>query len=363
MTDAITFAHGPAWPNRLVLAPMTTRQSHGDGSVSDEEIAWLAACSAGGFGAVISSAAFVSRRGRKWLGAFGISDDDQLPGLGRLAAGIRAGGARSFVQLHHGGRRFLRDLTGAPGQSPWDDPESDAIAMTTAEVAGVVRDFVAAAVRAERAGFDGVELHGGHGYLIGQFLDARFNARTDRYGGSLDGRLRFLMELIEGIREATGPAFQLGVRLTPEGYGITLDDGREHARQVMATGYLDFVDMSLWDVHMKPRHGDPGLLIDHVVDLPRGATRLGVTGTVRSAADVAWSLEQGADFVGVAKGAILHRDFASRAMADPDFVADPLPVPAGVLREHGLSAAFVEYLGEDFTDVLTAVVDTPSAPS
>jgi 2,4-dienoyl-CoA reductase-like NADH-dependent reductase (Old Yellow Enzyme family) len=362
MTEAISFAHGPAWSNRLVLAPMTTQQSHGDGSVSDEEIAWLAACSAGGFGAVITSAAYVSRRGRRWLGAFGISDDEQLPGLGRLAAGIRAGGARSLVQLHHGGRRFLRVLTGAPGQCPWDDPESDAIAMTTDEVAGVVRDFVAASVRAEHAGFDGVELHGGHGYLIGQFLDGRFNARTDRYGGSLDGRLRFLMELIEGIREATGPSFQLGVRLTPEGYGIALDEGREHARQVLATGYLDFVDMSLWDVYMKPRHGASGRLIDYVVDLPRGETRLGVTGTVRSAADVAWCLEQGADFVGAGKGAILHRDFASRAMADGDFVADALPVSADVLHEQGLSPAFVEYLEQDFTDVIRAV-DTQPTPS
>ena len=354
MTEAITFAHGPAWSNRLVLAPITTRQSRGDGSVSDEEIQWLASRSAGGFGAVITSAAYVSERGRKWLGAFGISGDEQLPGLSRLAAAVKAGGARSLVQLHHGGRRFLRDLTGAPGQCPWGDPESDAVAMTTDEVAAVVRDFIDAAVRAERAGFDGIELHGGHGYLIGQFLDARFNERTDRYGGSLDGRLRFLMELIEGIRQATGPSFQLGVRLTPEGYGITLDEGREHARQVLASGYADFLDMSLWDVYMEPRHGAPGRLIDHVVDLPRGKTRLGVTGTVRSAADVTWCLQQGADFVGVGKGAILHHDFASRALADAGFSADPLPIAADALREQGLSPAFIDYLGDDFTDVIRA---------
>ena len=219
------------------------------------------------------------------------------------------------------------------------------MAMTTAEVEESVADFVAAAVRAETAGFDGVEVHGAHGYLVGQFLDGRHNQRDDRYGGSLDNRARMLMEILEGIRTATGPDFQLGLRLTPEGMGITLPEGREVARRVLASGLLDYLDMSLWDVFMKPRgDGQAKLLIEHFTDLPRGETRLGVAGKVLSAADAAWCLEQGADFVSVGMAAIVHHDFAHQAVADAGFASLAHPVTREHLASECVSPTFIEYL-------------------
>ena len=113
------------------------------------------------------------------------------------------------------------------------------------EIEASVADFVAAAVRAERAGFDGVEVHGAHGYLIGQFMDSTRNNRADAYGGSLDNRFRIVGEVLEGIRAATGDDFQLGLRLSPEGFGIPLDDGREYARRALETGLLDYLELSL----------------------------------------------------------------------------------------------------------------------
>ncbi|MEZ5118770.1 MAG: NADH:flavin oxidoreductase [Candidatus Nanopelagicales bacterium] len=350
--DELAFAHGPTWKNRIALAPLTNRQSNDDGSLSEDEVAWLTARATGGFGLVMTAAAFVAPAGQVWRGQLGVAASAHLPGLRRLADSVRTAGARSSVQLHHGGRRAERSITGVPAQCPWDDPAHDAVAMTLDDIAGSVDDFVAAAVQAEEAGFDGVEVHGAHGYLLGQFLDTSRNDRTDGYGGSSAGRFRIVHEVLEGIRKATGPDFQLGLRLSPEGFGTTLQDGREYARRALESGLLDYLDLSLWNVFMRPRKGGDGLLIDHFVDLPRGGARLGVTGNVRSTADLQWCLDKGADFVSVGHGAIVHHDFAARALADPQFVARPMPVSVDVLREEKVGDAFVAYLAETFPDVV-----------
>jgi 2,4-dienoyl-CoA reductase-like NADH-dependent reductase (Old Yellow Enzyme family) len=300
----------------------------------------------------MTAAAYVAPAGQAWGGQLGIASDAHLPGLEGLAERLRATGARSSVQLHHGGRRADPALSGRPNQCPWDDPDKNAVAMTTGEVEELVADFVAAAVRAERAGFDGVEVHGAHGYLLGQFLDGRNNQRADGYGGSLDDRLRVVLEILEGIRAATGPDFQLGLRLTPEGNGITLEEGRETARRTLASGLLDYLDMSLWDVFMRPRGGAEGLLIDHFTDLPRGDTLLGVAGRVLSAADARWCLEKGADIVTVGIGAILHHDFAARAIADEGFVARPGPLTRDELRAEAVGPAFIDYLAAGWDHVV-----------
>ena len=350
--DPLQFTHGPTWRNRLALAPLTNCQSHRDGVLSDDETDWLTARAEGGFGLVMTAAAFVAPAGHVWQGQLGVANDDHLPGLRKLAENLREAGAASSVQLHHGGRRAERAITGRAAQCPWDDPAHDAVAMTIDEIEATVADFVAAAVRAESAGFDGVEVHGAHGYLLGQFMDTSRNHREDAYGGSLDNRFRIVREVITGIREATGDDFQLGLRLSPEGFGIPLSDGREYARRALETGVLDYLELSLWDVFMQPRKGGDGLLIDHFVDLPRGSARLGVAGKVRSTADAQWAMDKGADFVSVGKGAIVQHDFAARAVADADFVGRPLPVTVDVLREERVGPAFIDYLSETFPDVL-----------
>ncbi len=359
--DPLQLPHGPAWANRFALAPLTNTQSNDDGTLSDDEHDWLVARGRGGFGKTTTCAAYVDPAGQAWRGQLGVASDAHLPGLTRLADSLRATGTRSAVQLHHGGRRADSALTGRTLQAPWDDPRTGAVALSTGEVEAMVESFVAAAVRSELAGFDGVEVHGAHGYLIGQFLDPR-HERTDRYGGTLDNRVRPLMEVLDGIRSATGPDFQVGLRLTPEGNGITVAEGRETARRVLAAGVLDFLDLSLWDVFMRPRGagdtgaGDTGagdgLLVDHFTDLPRHGARLGVAGLVQSAGDAAWCLTQGADFVTVGTGAILHHDFAARAMADPDFRVRPRPVTRAELRDEHVGSAFIDYLAAGWDDLV-----------
>ncbi|MCD0449265.1 hypothetical protein LO762_08705 [Actinocorallia sp. API 0066] len=349
----LDLAHGPAWTNRFAVAPLTNMQSHRDGTLSDDEYGWLVRRAQGGFGMVMTCAAHVARAGQAFPGQLAAWDDRFLPGLARLAAGIGAAGAVAALQLHHGGRRANARLSGVPVVAPWDDAEKDARALTTAEVGQVVEDFVAAAVRAERAGFHGVEVHGAHGYLLCQFLSPH-NTRADRYGGSFENRQRIVWEILQGVRDATGPGFQLGLRLTPERNGIPLAEARALAADVLTSGLLDYLDMSLWDAFKETyeeEHRDRPL-IEYFTGLPRGTTRLGVAGKIASAPDAAWCLDRGADFVLVGAGAILHHDFPRLALADPSFrLVQPRP------REHfvneSVGPAFLHYLATGWPDFVS----------
>ncbi|MDX6740916.1 NADH:flavin oxidoreductase [Actinocorallia sp. A-T 12471] len=348
----LDLARGPAWGNRFAMAPLTNHQSP-EGTLSDDEYTWLVRRAEGGFGMVMTCAAHVSRAGQAFPGQLAVWDDAFLPGLTRLAAGIAAAGGVSALQLHHGGRRSDTRLTGVDVVAPLDEPAKNARALTTGEVEEVIADFIAGAVRAERAGFHGVEVHGAHGYLICQFLSPR-NTRADRYGGSFENRQRMLWEILRGVRAATGPDFQVGLRLTPERSGIPLAEARALAADVLASGLIDYLDMSLWDAFKETyedAHRDR-LLIEHFADLPRGNARLGVAGKIGSAPDAAWCLEHGADFVLIGAGAVLHHDFPVLALADPGFrLVQPRP------REHfereAVGPLFLEYLATQWNDFVS----------
>lgn len=344
--DPLRLPRGPAWKNRLVLAPLTNMQSHADGTLSDAEFHWLLMRAQGGFAQVMTCAAHVLPGGQAFPGQLGIWSDAHLPGLARLAAAIRAAGAVPCVQLHHGGRRADPKLTGETPVSPFACPETGARALETGEIAEVIAAFAAAARRAEAAGFDGVELHGAHGYLLAAFLDSDMNHRADGWGGDFEGRARIFRALVAAVRAATGPGFQLGVRLSPERFGIRLADARRLAALLLETGQIDWLDLSLWDVTKAPEEPEFAgtRLIDHFTGLPRHGAALGVAGKILSAARAAECLALGADFVLIGRGAILHHDFAARALADPAFAARPLPVTRADLAAEGLSPDFIAYM-------------------
>ena len=349
MTDAaspLTFTRGPAMANRMMLAPLTNLQSRVDGVLSDDEIRWLTMRAEGGMGLVMTAAAHVQRQGQGFPGQLGVWSDDHIPRLTELANAIKANGSLSAVQLHHAGIRSPRELIGEDPQGPFADAETGSRALSTAEVVQLRDDFIAAAVRADKAGFDGVEIHGAHGYILAQFLDAENNQRTDGYGGSFDHRKRIILEVIDGIRAATRADFQLGLRLSPERFGIRTAEALQLAEEVMTGGLLDYLDMSLWDCFKEPQDpdyaGQP--LIQLFTALKRGNTRLGVAGKIMDAAKVQACLDAGADFVLVGRGAILHHDFARRVIADPGFAATAVPVTRSYLEAEGLGPAFVDYM-------------------
>jgi 2,4-dienoyl-CoA reductase-like NADH-dependent reductase (Old Yellow Enzyme family) len=349
MTDLfepMTLKRGPAWKNRFMLAPLTNSQSHADGTLSDDEFHWLTARADGGFGLVMTCASHVQRVGQGFPGQLGIFSDDHLPGLTRLADAIRAKGAVSSVQLHHAGIRSPKDLIGEEPVGPSVDAETGARALSEGEVEALRDDFIAAAVRAERAGFDGVELHGAHGYILCAFLSPELNQRTDRYGGSPENRARLILEIIAGVRARTRPDFQLGLRLSPERFGLRFAEQRALAAQVLASGDLDYLDMSLWDVFKAPMEAEFAQkpLIDWFADLPRGETRLGAAGKLMTGADCRRVLEHGLDFPILGRAAILHHDFPHLLAADPDFRSAPLPVTRAHLRAERLGPVFIDYM-------------------
>lgn len=341
----LSFRHGPAMPNRMALAPLTNLQSHDDGTLSEDEFTWLVKRAEGGFGMVMTCAASVHAAGKGFPRQLGIHDDLHVPRLERLASALRAAGAVSSVQLQHSGSRAPSALIDGSPVGAVADGKRGVRALSTGEVDAAIDDFIKAGLRAERAGFDGVEVHGAHGYLLCQFLDVR-NTRDDRYGGDVENRQRMLLEVIAGLRARAGSDLQIGVRLSPERYGIDLGEARALAGRLLREGEVDYVDISCWDTFKRPE--DPRWhdreLIDWFADLDRHGTRLGVAGKLTSAASVGECFRRGADFVLIGRGAILHHDFAGQVARDGNFVSAPLPVTRAHLAREGLGRDFVDYM-------------------
>ena len=341
----LTFQHGPTMKNRFMLAPLTNLQSHVDGTLSDDEFNWLTYRAVGGFGLTMTCAAHVQAVGQGFPGQLGIFSDAHLEGLSHLATAIRAAGSLSAVQIHHAGIRSPRDLVGQP-VGPSDEAATGSRGLSIGEVEQLIEDFILAALRAEKAGFDGVEIHGAHGYILAQFLSAEANQRTDRFGGSLENRTRPITEIIEGIRQRCGPDFQVGLRLSPERFGLQLSEMLEVTQTLLTAGRIDYLDMSLWDVAKEPE--DPAFkgrsLMSCFTALDRGQVKLGVAGKIGSAARARQMLADGADFVLLGRAAILHHDFPNQVAANPDFEQAALPVTAQHLIDERLGPAFVAYM-------------------
>ncbi|HEX6144743.1 MAG TPA: NADH:flavin oxidoreductase [Geminicoccaceae bacterium] len=209
------FAPGRIGPvelrNRIVMPSMTTRMADEEGFVTESALAYYARRAAGGAALITVEMASPEPVGRHRRRELGIYDDRFLPGLRRLVAAIHAGGARAAIQLGHGGGHTRADICGeapvAPSAIPHDVLEGTfetivPLEMTVERIHATTRAFAAAAARAARAGFDAVEIHGAHGYLLSQFLCPFENRRTDAYGGSLVGRARFPLEVLRAVRAA-----------------------------------------------------------------------------------------------------------------------------------------------------------------
>lgn len=349
MFAPLTLTRGPAWKNRLTLAPLTNLQSHDNGVLSDEEFRWLTMRADGGFAMVMTAAAHVQAAGQGFPGQLGVWDDTHIEGLTRLAGAIRDKGAVSSLQLHHAGIRADKAAVKQP-VGPSDDAETGSRALSRAELDGVRDDFIAAAKRAEAAGFDGVEIHGAHGYILAQFMSEATNQRNDDHGGSVENRTRLTREIVDGIRAACGPDFQVGIRLSPERFGLSLPENVDFVRELMAGGKLDYVDLSFWDFRKLP--DDESLrgksLLEHFVDLPRHGTRLGGAGKIRDGEDIRECLRAGLDFAMIGRAAILHHDLPKRVKAEADYKSPQTPVSVAHMEAEGVSPVFVSYLRDTF---------------
>ena len=255
--------------NRVVMAPLTRARAGRERLPNDLMAEYYTQRASAGL--IITEATVISEQGFGWVDSPGIYNDAQVAGWQKTTAALHAKGTPVFLQLWHCGRASHSSFHGGQpavsasaiklngdyihtpiGKQPYETPR----ALETAEVAAVVQDYRRAAERAKAAGFDGVEIHAANGYLIDQFLQSRTNHRTDRYGGSLENRFRFLKEIVEAIVSVL-PANRVGVRLSPNGNfnDMGSPDYRETftyaARQLNAYGlaYLHVVDGLAFGFH------------------------------------------------------------------------------------------------------------------
>ena len=342
----IHFKSGTSLKNRFMLAPLTNTQSHADGTLSDDEYHWLTMRAKGGFGLTMTCASHVQAVGQGFPGQLGIFGDEHLPGLTRLAQGIKAEDSLAVIQLHHAGMRSPADLIGQAPLCPSDHVETGATALSTEAVEQLIEDFICAAERAEKAGFDGVEIHGAHGYILAQFLSGTINQRKDQYGGSIENRMRPITAIIDGIRARCRADFLLGLRLSPERFDVQLGDIIEVAKLVLAAEKIDFLDMSLWDSFKEPEEEafKGRSLLSYFTELERGNVALGIAGKLRNPEEINRAMEAGIDFIMLGRAAILHHDFPMQMQADSNFTPVRNPVSADHLRTEGLGEAFITYM-------------------
>jgi 2,4-dienoyl-CoA reductase-like NADH-dependent reductase (Old Yellow Enzyme family) len=233
--------------NRIVMPPMTTRTADEAGFVTDDSVAYYMARVRGGTGLITVEMASPEKAGRHRRREVGIYDDRFIPGLTRLVGAIHRGGAKASIQLGHAGGHTRVDICGetpiAPSAIPHQVYETtfEIIVpeeMTKARIAETIAAYAAAARRAQQAGFDCVEVHAAHGYLISQFHAPFENRRSDEYGGNLENRARFGLEVLRAVKAAV-PGTSVIYRLSVEDYfpgGLRYDEGRRIAIWAAATG-------------------------------------------------------------------------------------------------------------------------------
>ncbi len=242
-------------PNRIVMPPMLMGYGTEDGYVTDHAIAYYQARARGGVGLLIVESAMAQPGGKMFKTYFDLSDDRYLPGMTRLASAIKDAGVVAAIQLGDGGREVRRDLTGrAPmGPSPIAARKREVpIEMTLSDIRLTVRRFSEATLRAKQAGFQGVEMHAAHVYLLSQFLSGFTNQRTDEYGGSLANKFRIMVDILNESRRLVGDDFPLWLRINGAEYdtphGVTLEEACVYAQLAEEAGY-DAISISAGSPH------------------------------------------------------------------------------------------------------------------
>jgi len=248
----LTLPSGLTLPNRIAKAAMTEALADEDNQPGELLGRLYARWSAGGVGLLITGNAMIDRRYLERTGNVVLDERTDRAALARWATAACSGGARAIVQLSHPGRQVSRFIAPTPlAPSAVEAVKVGAAfgkprALTEPEIEDIIARFASAAAMVEEAGFDGVEIHAAHGYLLSQFLSPRVNQRSDTWGGSLDRRARLLLAVIEAVRAGTGPTFTVGVKLNSSDFqhgGFDMDASLAVLAMLNTAG-VDFVEIS-----------------------------------------------------------------------------------------------------------------------
>lgn len=239
--------------NRLVMPPMATAKADRMGLVSHPLLQYYNEKSQGGYlGLVITEHTYIAPQGKASVNQLSVATDETINGLTKLAQTIQHNGSKAVLQINHAGSLTTKEITGVDvvGPSAVCNPSKAnsvvPLELTQADICNIVKQFAQAAMRARTAGFDGVEVHSCHGYLLDQFLSPLTNRRTDEYGGSIANRIRIHLKVIEAIRLAVGNDFPLLLRLGATDHmesGLSIEDSVLAAQAFEKAG-VDILDIS-----------------------------------------------------------------------------------------------------------------------
>ena len=337
--------------NRTVLAAMTNKQSFENGVISDDEIKWLLERAKGGFGIITTAATNVSKEAKAWIGEFGVYDDSHIPCLRKLTSVIHQTKSLVIAQLFHGGMKSPQKITGFIPMSPSElnckESESGKSKKASEkDIKKIINDFTTSAIRCYQAGFDGIELHAAHGYLISQFLGKKTNLRNDDWGGNLKKRSRLLLEILKSIRKNVSESFIVGVRISPEieSIGIELNDSISLI-DILRKESVDFIHLSCWDVFAKSNSSinNKKTLTEIITESYENLPTIISTGNVWSSLDAHNLLKQGADLVGVGRVAIGHPNWANN-ISNLDYKPKKPPFSIDELKKAKLNPVFISYM-------------------
>ncbi|MCL6405173.1 NADH-dependent flavin oxidoreductase [Dickeya dadantii] len=346
--DGFHFKNGMTLRNRVVMTPMTTWSANPDETISDQEAAYVRA-RAKDVGMVITGCTHVTPEGIGFTGEFAAYDDRFIPSLRKLAQAAKSGGASAILQIFHAGSKAVPELVPngrivAPSTMEvpaglFNKGGNTAIALTHDEIENIIKAFGDATRRAIDAGFDGVELHGAHGFLLQDFFSPLANNRDDEWGGSLSNRLRFPLAVVQAVSQVikahADRPFLLGYRISPEEQaegGLRIADTKILIDELIKAG-VDYIHASLYDVlNGKPIVDDGGkttaqLIIEHV------ANRVPViaAGGLKTPALAQAALDAGLSLTAIGQALVMNPNWVALAKAgradEIVNVLDPASVP------------------------------------
>jgi 2,4-dienoyl-CoA reductase-like NADH-dependent reductase (Old Yellow Enzyme family) len=332
--EPFAFAKGIALRNRVVMAPMTTWAGNADATVSDEEVAYYRR-RVNGVGLVITGCTHVLPNGIGFTDEFASYDDSFVPSLRRLAEAAKSGGASTVLQIFHAGNKAVPNLVpsgevvSASAVTTEAGPFSPSVtprALTHDEILDIIHAFSEATRRAIEAGFDGIELHGAHGFLIQNFFSPRFNRRTDEWGGSPANRMRFLLAVVREVKRViathTTRPFLLGYRVSPEEPGeggLRIDDTHALIDRLVDSG-VDYIHASLTSVLEAESIGGSGgkMTVELILDRVGGRVPVIAAGQIRKPDQAAKAMELGLPLVAVGQGLVMNPEWVELAKSDLD---------------------------------------------
>ena len=338
--------------NALAVAPMTTSQSHADGTVSEAESKWLERLASDGYGLVISCAASISKKSIAFYNQLSVGSDSMLPGLTQLAERLKPYKSKVVIQLCHSGSRAIPALTGSlaysassylmPNVPNFIPPQE----LSKAQIAEIINDFANAAERVYKAGFAGIEFHGANGYLFTQFFSKMTNLRQDEYGGSPENRARFAREVVRACSVKVPRNFIIGFRMSFENAGLEtgldIDDNIQFMNWLSEDG-IDYLHVSNMRYDAPSIKYPDKIALKYIRQNINKDTPIICAGGITKLEDANRALDLGAEMVAIGRAAI-GNDKIPEHFSKGESLPNKSPYSEADLLKIRVSNEFINYI-------------------